>query len=148
MSRTDDTFRAAARSDLAALSAQTEACRALLAENERLQGILRLTAPSAASYNSRVYQIHQYPEVLPYLTDEDLRQNQERPSAADARAASERDAALAAQADVKLIRTAICDPGQFLPRGGDYTETIESWSARAVVAALADAAAAPKEPTP
>jgi hypothetical protein len=50
---------------------------------------------------------------------------------------AERDALVAVIADEALIRRAICDPGQFLPRGADYTEPIPSWSARAVVAALA-----------
>lgn len=38
--------------------------------------------------------------------------------------------------DEALIRRAIADPGQFLPRGDNYAEPITSWSARAVVAAL------------
>jgi hypothetical protein len=50
---------------------------------------------------------------------------------------AERDAAHRAQADVLLIRTAINDPGQFTKRADDYTESIGSWGARAVVIALA-----------
>lgn len=46
------------------------------------------------------------------------------------------DKAEAATRDVDLIRRAISDPGQFLPRGDNYTEAIPAWSARAVVAAL------------
>lgn len=36
-----------------------------------------------------------------------------------------------------LIRRAIADPNQFVPRGDNYTEPITSWSARAVQKALA-----------
>lgn len=63
----------------------------------------------------------------------------EQACAAMHRREAERDEARAALADLPLIRRAICDPGQFLPRGDDYTEPITSWSARAVVAALAAA---------
>lgn len=57
----------------------------------------------------------------------------ERADAAEAELAELR----AKTADENLIRRAISDPGQFLPRGDDYEERIVSWSARAVVAALA-----------
>lgn len=36
----------------------------------------------------------------------------------------------------RRIRLAISDPGAFLPRGGDYTEAIPSWSGRAVMTVM------------
>lgn len=36
----------------------------------------------------------------------------------------------------RVIRKAIHDPGQHVPRGDNYTEPLPSWQAREVVAAL------------
>ena len=41
--------------------------------------------------------------------------------------------------DRDAIRLAISDPGSFVGRGDNYTESIPSWQTRAVLALLADA---------
>ncbi len=44
--------------------------------------LVRLLVGSAASYDRRVYMIEQYDELAPFLSDDDLRANASRPSAA------------------------------------------------------------------
>jgi len=37
---------------------------------------------------------------------------------------------------LRLVRRAIFDPGQFVPRADDHTEPLHAWCARAVLAAF------------
>jgi hypothetical protein len=106
----------------------------LTEERNKLQELFRIVAPSAVQYGARVYHIEQFPELLPYLSEEDLRRNQERPSAADDRVAVERDRLRAALDKVRAtVEAWPSDHGR-----SDYASARGQCKA-AVLAALADA---------